>query len=208
MTSSSASSFFQHPHALVESDQVGEGTRVWAFAQVMKGAVVGRAVNIGGHAFIEAGAVIGDEVTIKNQVCVWDGVTIEDGVFVGPRVTFTNDAYPRSPRLHAAGGRYDKKETWLLKTVARAGCSIGAGATIVPGVTLGRGCTIGAGSVVTKDVMPFALVVGSPAKRIGDVCSCGLRLTGKYDTTTCESCGQTGAERKAIAEGEPLTSKG
>lgn len=189
--------FFQHPMALVESEDIGDGTRVWAFAHVMSGAKIGCNVNVGDHAFVESGAVVGDNVTIKNAVCIWEGVTIENDVFVGPRVTFTNDRFPRSPRMPGVEKRYAKKETWLSKTVVQQGAAIGACATITPGITLGFACTVGAGATVVTDVPPFALVVGTPAKRIGDVCQCGQRLSGTFDVVDCEFCGQTAIERSA-----------
>ena len=189
--------FFQHPMALVESDEIGDGTRVWAFAHVMSGARIGRDVNVGDHAFVETGAVVGDNVTIKNAVCIWDGVTIQNDVFVGPRVTFTNDRFPRSPRMPGVEERYAQKENWLAKTLVQQGASIGACATITPGVTLGFGCTVGAGAIVVHDVQPFALVVGTPARQIGDVCQCGGRLDAAFDESDCKSCGQTAIERAA-----------
>lgn len=191
-------SFFAHPTALVESDSIGDGTRVWAYAHVMSGAIVGSQVNIGDHAFVEAGAVVGDNVTIKNAVCIWEGIKIQDNVFVGPRVTFTNDRYPRSPRTPGLEERYAAKENWLVETLVGHGCSIGASATIGPGVKLGTGCMVGAGAMVTTDVPPFALVVGTPARQIGDVCQCGIKLRGKFDTTDCESCGQSGEQRLSL----------
>ena len=189
--------FFQHPMALVESDDIGKGTRIWAFAHVMSGARIGQDVNVGDHAFVEAGAMVGDNVTIKNAVCIWEGVIIEDDVFVGPRVTFTNDRFPRSPRMPGVQKRYSKKENWLAKTLVQQGASIGACATITPDVTLGFACCIGAGSTVVHDVPPFTLVVGTPAKQIGHVCQCGQRLGGNFDEVDCEDCGQTGAQRSA-----------
>ena len=187
-----------HPHALVESDSVGEGTRVWAFAHILAGAEVGCNVNVGDHSFIEGGAVVGDNVTIKNQVCIWEGVTIEDDVFIGPRVTFTNDRYPRSPRMPAVQARYEQKETWLSRTRVGRGASIGAGAIVCPGIELGAYCMIAAGAVVTKDVPPFSLIMGTPGKHCGDVCSCGLRLNGPFARTPCASCGQTGEDRELL----------
>jgi UDP-2-acetamido-3-amino-2,3-dideoxy-glucuronate N-acetyltransferase len=100
--------FFQHSHALVESVDIGEGTRIWAFAHVLKGAKIGQECNVGDGAFIEGGAVIGDRVTIKNNVLIWDGVEIEDDVFLGPAVVFTNDLMPRSPRFEPAAPRYQE----------------------------------------------------------------------------------------------------
>src|SRR2546423_1628096 len=120
-----AADVFVHPNAVCESEQVGPGTRIWAFAHVMKGAVVGRDCNIGGHAFIEAGARIGDRVTVKNQTMVWNGVEIADDAFIGPGVSFTNDAYPRSARMpHAAVAlRYADQSRWLARTRVEVGAS-------------------------------------------------------------------------------------
>ena len=154
-----------HPAALVESDDIGAGTRVWAFAHVMRGARVGRNCNVGDHAFVEAGAKVGDNVTLKNNVCVWAGVTLEEGVFVGPNATFTNDRYPRSPRMPEASHRYSSPELWLSTTVVERGASIGANVTIVPGVRIGRYSMIAAGALVTADVPPFALMVGGPGAK-------------------------------------------
>ena len=173
-----------HPTALVESDMIGEGTRVWAYAHVMAGARLGSNVQVGDHSFIEGGAVVGDNVTIKNQVCIWDGVVIADGVFVGPRATFTNDLHPRSPRMPSAEERYSHRENWLATTHVGHGCSIGASATIRAGVSLGPFSMVGAAALVTKDVPPFALVVGVPAKQVADVCQCGQKLSDKY-TISC-----------------------
>src|SRR5271166_2262947 len=114
---------FIHPHALCEANEVGSGTRIWAFAHVMSGAIIGRDCTIGDHAFVEAGARIGNRVTIKNQVMVWDGVVVGDDAFIGPGVTFTNDLWPRSPRmcLAAVARRYRKRENWLMETYVQNG---------------------------------------------------------------------------------------
>lgn len=146
--------FFQHERAIVESPNIGEGTRVWAFAHVLPGAVVGKDCNICDGVFVENDVVIGDRVTIKCGVQVWDGVRLEDDVFVGPNATFTNDPMPRS-RQHLA--KYPA-------TVVRRGASIGANATILPGLTIGIGAMVGAGAVVTGSVPAHAVVVGNPAR--------------------------------------------
>jgi acetyltransferase-like isoleucine patch superfamily enzyme len=159
---------FVHERALCESDSIGAGTRVWAFAHVLPGAVIGRDCKIGGHAFVEGGAVIGDRVTIKNHVLVWDGVTIEDDVFVGPNVVFTNDFRPRA---HVAKTREE-----FGRTLVRAGASLGANSTIVCDVVIGRHALVGAGTVVVRAVPDHALVVGNPGRRVGWVCECGSRL--------------------------------
>lgn len=166
---------FVHRLALNESETVGSGTRIWAWAHVLKGAVVGRDCNIGDHAFIEGGAVVGDGVTIKNGVAIWEGVTLEDFVFVGPNAAFTNDRFPRSPRHPDLRARYADKG-WLERTLVREGASLGANCTIVCGTTIGRYALVAAGAVVARDVPDFRVVAGSPARVVGSVCLCGERL--------------------------------
>lgn len=144
---------FIHARALVESDQIGAGTRVWAFAHVMPGARIGAGCNICDHTYIEGGAVLGDRVTIKSGVYVWDGVSIEDDVFVGPQATFTNDRFPRS------GQPFTLERTRICR-----GASVGAGAVILPGVTVGERAMVGAGAVVIDDVPAGCTVVGNPAR--------------------------------------------
>jgi len=145
---------FIHPSSDVQSKQIGEGTRVWQYVVILPGAVIGRDGNICSHCFIENKVVVGDRVTVKCGVQLWDGVTLEDDVFVGPNATFTNDLRPRSRNAAAT----------LLPTLVKKGASIGANATILPGLTIGEGAMVGAGSVVTKDVPPRTLVVGNPAR--------------------------------------------
>jgi UDP-2-acetamido-3-amino-2,3-dideoxy-glucuronate N-acetyltransferase len=145
---------FVHANALLESPKVGAGTRVWAFAHVLPGAVIGRDCNICDQVFIENDVVVGDRVTIKCGIQLWDGVRLEDDVFLGPNVTFTNDRYPRSGH----------QPTRYPETFVKRGASIGANATILPGLTIGPGSMIGAGSVVTRNVPPNAIVVGNPAR--------------------------------------------
>lgn len=148
---------FVHPMGLCESTKVGAGTRVWAFAHVLPGASIGRDCNICDHVFIENDVVVGDRVTVKCGVQLWDGLRIGDDVFLGPNVTFTNDLYPRSRQY---------PDTFLTTTVEN-GASIGANATILPGVTIGAKAMIGAGAVVTRDVPANAVVVGNPARVTG-----------------------------------------
>lgn len=145
--------YFKHSHALVESGNVGKGTRIWAFVHVLPGARIGQDCNICDHVFIENDVIIGDRVTVKCGVQVWDGVRLEDDVFVGPNATFTNDAFPRS-----------KQPFEMQHTVVKRGASIGANATILPGITIGENALVGAGAVVTRDVPDNALVVGNPAR--------------------------------------------
>ena len=148
-----ASTVFVHERAIVETDDIGPGTRIWAFAHVMAGARIGADCNVCDHTFVEGDAIIGDRVTIKAGVHVWDGLRLEDDVFVGPQVKFTNDPFPRSRCPFAR-----------TTTAIRRGASIGAGAVILPGVTIGESAMVGAGAVVTKDVPAFTVVVGNPAR--------------------------------------------
>lgn len=178
---------FIHPAALVETQQIGEGTRIWAFAHVLKGAQIGANCNIGDHCFIEAGVQIGDNVTIKNDNKLWEGVTLEDGVFVGPGVFFTNDMYPRSPRLPVVQTRYSTKQ-WLLPTRVQEGASLGAGSILIAGITIGKYAMVGAGALVTKDVPDYALVIGNPARLHAWVCQCGQPLVFTENIGHCPSC--------------------
>lgn len=149
--------FKAHPQALNESRHIGAGTRLWAFVHVLPGARIGRDCNICDHVFIENDVVLGDRVTVKSGVQLWDGLRVGDDVFIGPNATFTNDPFPRS-RKHLP--RYPQ-------TVLEAGCSIGANATILPGLTIGRLAMVGAGAVVTQSVPAHAIVMGNPARITG-----------------------------------------
>lgn len=149
--------FFQHPQALVESENIGDQSRIWAFAHVLPGAKIGNDCNICDHVFIENDVIIGDRVTIKCGVQIWDGIRIEDNVFIGPNVTFTNDLFPRSKV-------YPEQ---FLQTVVKSGASIGGGAVILPGITIGESAMIGAGAVVTRSVPVKAIMVGNPARIVG-----------------------------------------
>ncbi|WP_352661097.1 WxcM-like domain-containing protein [Mesorhizobium australicum] len=149
--------FFVHERGVCESPQVGDGTRIWAFAHVLPGAVIGANCNVCDHVFIENDVIVGDDVTIKSGVQLWDGVRLGNRVFVGPNATFTNDRFPRSKEY---------PESFLL-TVVEDGASIGANATILPGIVIGRQAMIGAGAVVTKNVPANAVVVGNPAVIMG-----------------------------------------
>jgi len=152
--------YFKHQNALVSDEaRIGEGTRIWAFSNVQGGAVIGDNCNICDCCFIEGKAVLGHNVTIKNGVAVYDGVTLEDDVFVGPNVAFVNDRYPKS--RHAG---------WEMEcTRVKKGAALGANATILCGVTIGEGALVGAGSVVVKDVPARTIVIGNPARKVGQV---------------------------------------
>jgi UDP-2-acetamido-3-amino-2,3-dideoxy-glucuronate N-acetyltransferase len=158
-SSNTQSGYYQHPAALVESCHIGPGTRVWAFAHILPGAVIGRDCNICDHVFIENDVRLGDRVTVKSGVQLWDGVRLENDVFIGPNATFINDLFPRSKQ-------YPDK---FLPTIVREGASIGANATILPGLVIGKRAMVGAGSVVTHDVPPNAIVTGNPARITGYV---------------------------------------
>jgi acetyltransferase-like isoleucine patch superfamily enzyme len=149
-------SVYVHPQGLCEAPNVGSGTRIWAFAHVLPQAVIGADCNICDHVFVENDVVVGDRVTVKCGVQLWDGIRLEDDVFVGPNATFTNDRMPRSKVYPAE----------FLKTVVRRGASIGANATILPGLTIGERSLVAAGSVVTHDVPARVLVRGSPARPV------------------------------------------
>jgi acetyltransferase-like isoleucine patch superfamily enzyme/dTDP-4-dehydrorhamnose 3,5-epimerase-like enzyme len=151
--------FFVHEKAICESESIGRGTRIWAFAHVLPHAVIGADCNICDSVFIENDVVIGNRVTIKSGVQLWDGLRVEDDVFIGPNATFTNDRYPRSKA-------YPEK---FLQTIVRNGASIGANATILPGLEICAGAMVGAGAVVTRPVPPNAIAVGNPARIIGYV---------------------------------------
>ncbi len=143
----------------VDSEKIGENTRIWGVARVLPGAVIGSNCNINDFVFIENDVVIGDNVTVKCGVQLWDGTRIEDNVMIGPNVTFTNDKYPVS------GNRDYKMEGITI----RKGASVGGGAVLLPGIEIGAGALVGAGAVVTRNVPDFAVVIGNPARITGTV---------------------------------------
>jgi len=145
-----------HELADVQSNDIGEGTRIWQFCVVFKGAKIGSGCNICANVLIESDVQIGDNVTIKSGVQLWDGLRVEDNVFIGPNVTFTNDLHPRSKVYPDS----------FFQTTVKKGATIGANATILPGVTIFEGAMVGAGSVVTKDVPEGVTVVGNPAREV------------------------------------------
>ncbi len=190
MASRRRRTFYAHPQALVESRDIGEGTRIWAFAHVMRGAVIGRDCNVCDQVFVESGATIGDRVTIKNGVAVWDHVTIEDDVFIGPGATLANDRHPRS------------RAPWQPAPIhIQLGATIGANATLIGPVTIGAWAFVGAGAVVTRNAPAHALVVGNPARQRGWVCACAAPVRFRGQSARCAVCGtrlRRGAGRVAL----------
>lgn len=169
---------FFHRAALVESKAIGKGTRIWGWSHIQKDVVIGEDCNIGEHCFIENGVHIGDKVIIKNGISLWVGTILEDEVFLGPNSVLTNERFPRS----------GFRKEWEGIRICQ-GASIGAGAVILPGITVGRYATVGAGALVTKDVPNHALAYGSPVKVKGWMCICGLKLVFENKKAKC-SCGR------------------
>jgi acetyltransferase-like isoleucine patch superfamily enzyme len=177
----------RHPTAIVgENSRIGARTRIWAFVNVCDGAVVGDDCNLCDHVFVENGAFVGNRVTVKTHVSLWTGIALEDDVFIGPGVVFTNDHRPRSRKPLAE----------FARTIVRRGASIGGGVVVCPGLSIGEYALVGAGSVVTKNVPPYALVTGNPARVRGWVCTCGESLAQTGATLSC-SCGK----RYAVEDG-------
>ncbi len=179
----SSSDFFQHQSVVIDDlCEIGSGTRIWHFSHVLSVCHIGAECNIGQNVVIGPDVLIGAKCKIQNNVSVYKGVTLEDAVFCGPGVVFTNVMNPRA--------EIERKDEFMPTLVCR-GATIGANATIVCGRTIGRYAFIGAGSVVVSDVADFALVVGNPARKIGDVCVCGVRLADvDWTETTCDDCGR------------------
>lgn len=179
-------SYFAHETAVIDAgSRIGAGTKIWHFSHVMSGAVLGERCNLGQNVVVSPGCVIGSGVKIQNNVSVYTGVTLEDDVFCGPSMVFTNVINPRA--------HIERKHEYR-PTLVRRGSSIGANATIICGVTLGEYCFIGAGAVVSRDVAPFALVTGNPARHRGWVCACGVRLAlaaaaAQGEEDQCGACG-------------------
>lgn len=188
----SPTSTYIHPTAEVSPDAtVGEHTRIWRQAHIREHAQVGAHCNIGKGVYIDAHVQIGSNVKIQNHSSIFEGVTLEDGVFVGPHVCFTNDLFPRA--INPDGTLKSADDWTITPTLVQYGASIGAGAVIVCGITIGRFALVGAGSVVTRNVPPHALVFGNPAQPRGYVCYCAHRLTDVQSvqgilTGWCEHC--------------------
>jgi UDP-2-acetamido-3-amino-2,3-dideoxy-glucuronate N-acetyltransferase len=169
-----------HESAVVdEGARLGDGTKVWHFAHVMGGAVIGADCSLGQNVFVARQVTIGDRVRIQNNVSVYEGVTLEDGVFCGPSMVFTNVRNPRAEVERK--GEYEP-------TLVRRGATLGANCTVVCGVTIGAYAFVGAGAVVTNDVEPHALVVGVPARRTGWMCTCGEPLPSPGPAYACARC--------------------
>lgn len=168
---------FIHPQGICDATEIGEGTTIWAFAHVLAGARIGKNVNINDHVFIENDVVVGDRVTVKSGVQLWDGIELHDDVFVGPNATFTNDRFPRSKQ-------YPDE---FPKTIVEKSASIGGGAVILPGIRIGQNAMVGAGAVVTRDVPPFAIVVGNPARITGYADATGKRMMAPVDEAPREA---------------------
>lgn len=176
-----------HPTAEIAPDaQIGEGTQIWHHVQIREGAHIGEQCILGKGVYIDHDVRIGSRVKVQNYVSVYHGVTIEDGVFIGPHAVFTNDRYPRAI---TPDGMLKRGEDWEVTPIlVKEGASIGAGAVILPGVTIGRWAIVGAGSVVTRDVLDHAIVFGNPARQWDFGCVCGRPLLAEGDGWTCPEC--------------------
>lgn len=180
------------PTATIAGDvSIGAGTRVWLQVQIREGSRIGRQCNLGKNVYVGVGVIVGDRCKIENNASLFDGVRLEDGVFVGPNVVFAND---RLPRAINPDGTLKNAEDWEIgRSLAQRGASVGAGAVILPGRTLGAFAMIGAGTVVTADVPSFAVMVGNPGRVVGYTCVCGRRRTPRFDADdrgeqTCDRC--------------------
>lgn len=175
--------YFVHESSYIDENvQIGEGTKIWHFCHIMSGARIGKNCTIGQNVFIGRDVSIGDGCKIQNNVSVYEGVTLEEHVFCGPSMVFTNDLNPRAA--------YPKGRERFVKTLVKRGCTIGANATIVCGVTLGEHSFVGAGAVVTKDVPAYAIAFGVPARIRGWICECGERLDFQDQFAQCSQCGR------------------
>jgi UDP-2-acetamido-3-amino-2,3-dideoxy-glucuronate N-acetyltransferase len=185
--------FFAHESAYVdEGCQIGAGTKIWHFSHVMAGATIGRGCNIGQNVVISPGVIVGDNVKIQNNVSLYTGVVLEDDVFCGPSMVFTNVVTPRS--------HVSRKHEYQTTRVKR-GATLGANCTVVCGRTIGDYAFVGAGAVVTKDVMPYALVIGNPARHAGWMCACGVKLTAEARPPQDIRCGICGAHYRGVERG-------
>jgi UDP-2-acetamido-3-amino-2,3-dideoxy-glucuronate N-acetyltransferase len=174
------SDHFVHESAYVDDGaRIGKGTKVWHFCHIMPGAEIGERCNLGQNVVVMPGTRIGNNVKIQNNVSIYEGVELEDDVFCGPSCVFTNVMNPRS---------HVSRKNEYRRTLVRRGASIGANATIVCGITIGEYAFIGAGAVVRSDVLPYAIMVGVPALRVGWMCQCGERLRFLEGEGSCTAC--------------------
>ena len=178
------SKYYVHPSSYIDENvEIGEGTKIWFFNHIQSGAKIGVDCVLGQNVNISNNAIVGNHVKVQNNVSIYEGVEIEDYVFCGPSCVFTNDLTPRT--------RFPKNHMYK-KTIVKHDASLGANCTIVCGITIGEYATIAAGAVVTKNVKPYALMVGIPAKRVGWMCKCGYKLNDYY---VCDNCGRKYKEK-------------
>lgn len=183
--------YFVHPSSYVDQPcTIGHGTKIWHFCHIMQGCTIGEDCSLGQNVVVSPGVVLGRGVRVQNNVSLYTGVVCEEDVFLGPSCVFTNVINPRS---------FIERKEEFRQTLVRQGASIGANATIVCGHTIGRYAFVGAGAVVTRDVPDYALVVGTPARVVGWVCSCSGRLT---EAGVCPSCGKTYPMADGVVVGE------
>lgn len=174
-----ANDYYVHPSSYIDDGaEIGRGTKIWHFSHIMPGAILGLNCNLGQNVFVGRDVKIGSNVKIQNNVSVYEGVTLEDDVFCGPSCVFTNVKTPRSAYPRNKPGDY-------TTTLVKKGATIGANATIICGITIGEYALIGAGAVVTKDVLPNAVMTGSPARQTGWVCRCGCLFEDKEQLIHC-----------------------
>ena len=180
---SSDAKYFVHESSYIDEDvEIGEGTKIWHFCHILRGTKIGKNCIIGQNCMIGPDVTIGDRCKIQNNVSVYKGVTLEDEVFVGPSAVFTNVINPRA---------FIERKHEFKPTLVKRGATIGANATIICGNTIGEYAMVAAGAVVTKDVPPHALVMGVPAKQVGWVCVCGMRLEERNKAFVCPECGRS-----------------
>jgi UDP-2-acetamido-3-amino-2,3-dideoxy-glucuronate N-acetyltransferase len=176
-----ANDYFIHESSYVDDGcEIGAGTKIWHFSHIMKGTTIGRDCSIGQNVVAGPNVTVGNNVKVQNNVSLYDGVELEDDVFCGPSMVFTNVINPRS---------HVSRKHEFRRTLVRKGASLGANCTIVCGVTIGEYAFVGAGAVVTRDVPPYTLVVGNPARQRGWVCQCGEKLTFHGERGVCDACG-------------------
>jgi UDP-2-acetamido-3-amino-2,3-dideoxy-glucuronate N-acetyltransferase len=172
--------YFAHPTAVIDQPcQIGKGTKIWHFSHIMENSVLGPGCNLGQNVVVSPGVKIGKNVKVQNNVSIYTGVELEDDVFCGPSMVFTNVINPRS---------HVNRRGEYQRTLVKKGATIGANCTVVCGVTIGRYAFVAAGAVVTRDIPDHALVMGVPAKSVGWVCSCGVRLADGREALTCGAC--------------------